>query len=856
MLRRGIVGSLSLTFFISAVSSLVIAVSGTPSHAASVILNEYNAVDDANLLANGASDPFWGRRNGNGNDWFELAVISDGLDMRNWEFVVSNNTGDLFLEESWSIKLTAHDVWSNIRSGTIITISEDLANNVSDYEPAIGNWWLNVRASRQSSGTYATVECIAPSCLPQDANWKVSNNNWQVTIKNSGGTMIFGPAGEGVHPSGGVGGIEVLKLEQDPSATVTPFSNYNDGASSTFGQPNTWSGGTLSQDFSALRSVLPYSALGDVRINEVATHEDPSDDWVELVNTTDSDVNIGDWYLSDSFATLTEYKIPGGTIIPAHGYLVFDQNQLGFALSAACGDEVILSVGNGTQPTGPRDFVKFGPAENGRTLGRYPNGNGGLVRLSGATPGSPNGIPNAEAVVISEIMYHPPTAPLGITADLEFVELANTTASTVALSTDFGVDGEYGWRLRGGVDFDFALGTTIPASGHLLVVAFDPILDPTSLTQFRDHYGVSPSVPIVGPYSGGLSNFSDRLRVRMPDTPEADGNICGGTGNPSPYVPYVITDELTYFDSGDWPTSPDGDGPSLERINTAAPAGDPTNWAANPLFSSSPGSPNATHAPLGKVQQKCLNTSGKLFTKLAKLQGTESCRCLRDGSRNSIAPLTVDECLVADRFNKVTASAAKNILAFNKVCSGNDGNGVPRLPFIGPRDGGTINDEAAASSVDIMDAIFGFDVDGATADAETDSDRATCQYSLARDVKKCMDAQNKLFGKCVKTGLKLGSLTDAGDLGACIGSDPKGKLTKTCSGAFGRIASDLSKRCEEDGVNLLAAFPGCGSADRAVVGACLESAARCQVCMKTNNAMRTLRDCDAYDDGSLNASCP
>ena len=61
---------------------------------ADIILNEYNAVGNADFLNGGdaaadedggrASDCYFGRVQGNGGDWFELVVITDHLDMRGW----------------------------------------------------------------------------------------------------------------------------------------------------------------------------------------------------------------------------------------------------------------------------------------------------------------------------------------------------------------------------------------------------------------------------------------------------------------------------------------------------------------------------------------------------------------------------------------------------------------------------------------------------------------------------------------------------------------------------------------------------------------------------------------------------
>ena len=46
-------------------------------------------------------------------------------------------------------------------------------------------------------------------------------------------------------------------------------------------------------------------------------------------------------------------------------------------------------------------------------------------------------------------------------------------------------------------------------------------------------------------------------------------------------APDVIRDSVTYWDFRDWPTEPDGNGPSLERRNPSTPGDLATNWGAS-----------------------------------------------------------------------------------------------------------------------------------------------------------------------------------------------------------------------------------------------------------------------------------
>jgi hypothetical protein len=250
-----------LTGLLGVVTVLLIVSGGL--RAADVILNEYNAVDPASFLGDGnsaadakggrASDSYFGRVEGNGGDWFELVVITDHLDMRRWKLDIYENK-----KLDKTLNLTDHTIWSDLRSGTIITVAEDVPSDVG-YNPATGDWWINVQASDQGDGLYI-----------DKSSFKVSSKTWQLTIRNAAGTVVFGPAGEGVSPLDGISATNVFKLKTDPSASITTTSNdYGDGSDfSTFGSPNRWG----AQDFNDLR---PKLRSADASI-EVLTPNDTS----------------------------------------------------------------------------------------------------------------------------------------------------------------------------------------------------------------------------------------------------------------------------------------------------------------------------------------------------------------------------------------------------------------------------------------------------------------------------------------------------------------------------------------------------------------------------------------------------
>ncbi|MBN1611341.1 MAG: lamin tail domain-containing protein [Polyangiaceae bacterium] len=100
-----------------------------------------------------------------------------------------------------------------------------------------------------------------------------------------------------------------------------------------------------------------------------------SDDWIELVNLTSRDLDLEGYYLSDSSKHPLKSRLPRGSVIPAHGYLVFYANEaaadrdLSFRLRG--GESVVLSSPSG----GWLDQLAIPAGERG-SWGRVPDGTG------------------------------------------------------------------------------------------------------------------------------------------------------------------------------------------------------------------------------------------------------------------------------------------------------------------------------------------------------------------------------------------------------------------------------------------------------------------------------------------------
>ncbi|HHY55830.1 MAG TPA: hypothetical protein GYA08_10375 [Chloroflexi bacterium] len=167
-------------------------------------------------------------------------------------------------------------------------------------------------------------------------------------------------------------------------------------------------------------------------------------------------------------------------------------------------------------------------------------------RVDAAPPAQEVASAAAIKVIINEIHYDPTPAA----ATLEYVELFNPGAQPVDLT---------GWRLEGGVDYNFPAGTTLPPRGFL-VVALD-----AAAVHFT--YGVAA---VLGPFQGRLANDGDRLTLRNARAQLVD-EVEYGVGFPWPVTGYLADHAINLIN------------PALDNTLPGA-------WRAGPP---TPGAPNA-----------------------------------------------------------------------------------------------------------------------------------------------------------------------------------------------------------------------------------------------------------------------
>jgi hypothetical protein len=265
-------------------------------------------------------------------------------------------------------------------------------------------------------------------------------------------------------------------------------------------------------------------------------------------------------------------------------------------------------------------------------------------------------------------------------------------------------------------------------------------------------------------------------------------------------------------------------------------------------------------AQLGAPEQTCLDQYSKRTAKIAAAQNKTNRACIKNATKGKEPGSTnIAACLSADSKSLVAKAAQK--LADATSGPGGKCDAIVAPPVAGIYSAPSVGSSASIDgSIRFAEALFGEPIASATFNA-ADKARGSCQDSIYKRVHKIFDTGLKAFRGCQKASLKAGVVTDNVTLAGCVddaarvgslAADTKGKLGKAAT----KMATDFTKRCAS-GVTLNDAFPGdCvdGGVQNDFVE-CVESEARCAACLTLNGANNMDVDCEAFDDGTANASC-
>lgn len=259
-----------------------------------------------------------------------------------------------------------------------------------------------------------------------------------------------------------------------------------------------------------------------------------------------------------------------------------------------------------------------------------------------------------------------------------------------------------------------------------------------------------------------------------------------------------------------------------------------------------------THASLWQVavrgqtsgEQKCTNLMNGAGFKVAKAQGKAGASCLKAASKGDEPD--AQGCLTADVGGKVAKATGKTVTTEAGKC-------VPAPPFAFTGSA-AVNAAAQSAAIGLVADVFGPDLT-ASALPKSDKEGSKCQAGVLKAVQKLFETKAKDFLKCKKSALqgkKAALAVSAPQLAQCfagVDADPKGKIAK----AVGKITSTLEKKCDE--VNVPTVLPG-ACFGGVTPASCLDARTDCRYCRMFNAMDGLAEDCDRYDDGVANLSCP
>jgi cysteine-rich repeat protein len=261
--------------------------------------------------------------------------------------------------------------------------------------------------------------------------------------------------------------------------------------------------------------------------------------------------------------------------------------------------------------------------------------------------------------------------------------------------------------------------------------------------------------------------------------------------------------------------------------------------------------------PAPKKVQQCIRALNQQGAALVKAQHQVNRRCLKDASKGHTdrlgVPPTAQACLTNDPKGKVAKAQAKTLKAETKKC---DPMQLPGFAYLGSA---AVNAAGVAEPVALAADLFGADLDLAVIPRAVDKKGARCQQEVAGAGFALSDRLFKLSlkeKKALLKGKEDGSLAISDEaLRAQLLDFLAGEAAAKVAKKEAAVHDAARKSC--GGVGLDAAFPGCAPlASVNALADCAVADARCRFCRGLDGFDGLGMDCDDFDDGALDASCP
>ena len=375
---------------------------------------------------------------------------------------------------SWSLVFT-FPTGSNLKSGGYLVVGP--AETGEPFTTNLQNGGSNTDGIRLLTPSGTVVDTVL-----------YDENNTNMLVDDLGG--ITGPFAPDVSAG------HSIARATDCTDSNNDGSDWIDESSPTMGTTNIYSSGTTGGGTTGGGSGSCDSS--GVVINEFLADPSGSDsghEWVELLNTTNQQVDLSGWILSGGSSSFsTQAEIPSGITIPAGSYLLIGDEDVVVDLGNSPNVIDSLSLGNAGSNAdalrlencfgGVVDTVIYGEVLNesdpwvddlgntpsvltpkpksGQSLGRIPDGfdsdiGSNFQLLDFVSPWEPNDLQptcaGSDFVKINEFIPNPDSEETSSDETYEWIELYNNSTQPVDLG---------GWSIQWGTS-SFSNSFTIPS---------------------------------------------------------------------------------------------------------------------------------------------------------------------------------------------------------------------------------------------------------------------------------------------------------------------------------------------------------------------------------------------------------
>ena len=284
-------------------------------------------------------------------------------------------------------------------------------HNVSDADAELSGWSLSAGGDSctlpdvaLAPGEYTVLFLTGSSpCEEPDAA--------ALTLKAENTLTLTAPDGEDVFS------LVCTDTSPDMSLAMDEDASFGCSVYPTPGYPNTDSGYCAWQSGKA----VPVP----VAINEVSPASALCEDYVEIKNTSASDVNLSDYCLSDSLGKLYRSPLPDMLLSPGEIAVFYCDDVLDFSLDP---DEEAVYLSNGS---GCVDYLPLASIPAGGSAGRI-DGEPGVFLFSSPSPGEENPDGARQVSAPPEVSVQP-----GIYEKIQELTVEILSPSVVYYTTDY-----------------------------------------------------------------------------------------------------------------------------------------------------------------------------------------------------------------------------------------------------------------------------------------------------------------------------------------------------------------------------------------------------------------------------------